>query len=116
MTENITEIVSVQGALEDLNTACVGKLYKSFKELPVGEYIVVKFHIVETAHGKRIRIDLAETYMLLPERFARALTPEKINALNKSPKIMIFNGKDSSNRDRLMLEFRGDSYFAEMFN
>lgn len=108
--------MSLKKAMDALNMACEKKLYQSFKNLAPGEYIVEKFSLMDTAHGERIRIDLAETYMLLPERFTKKLDEEDIDVLNKSPKIMVYGGKDSSNRDRLILKFRGDAYFTEMFS
>lgn len=107
----------VKTALSVLNSACEKKTYQSFKDLPVGEYIVNHFSIVETKlYGNRIRIDLGETYMLLPKRFAEKLDQEKINVLNKSPKVMVYGGKDSSFKDRLILQFREAAYYAEIFN
>lgn len=111
----MSDNANVTAALAALNTACALKTYKSFKHLEKGEYIVDHFSIVNSTHGDRVRIDMADTYMLLPERFIKLLNVEKIDALNKSPKIMVFGGKDSSNRDRLILEFRSGAYFSEMF-
>lgn len=107
---------NLKAAMDALNMACTKKTYQSFKNLQPGEYIVHQFSIVDTAHGKRVRIDLLESYMLLPERFIHQLGPEKISVLNKAQKIMVYGGKDSSDRDRLILGFRSDAYYAEMFN
>lgn len=99
-----------------LNMACSKKTYQSFKNLQPGEYIVNQFSIVDTIHGKRVRVDLVDSYMLLPERFIHQLGQDQINVLNKASKIMVYGGKNSSDRDRLILEFRSDAYYAEMFN
>lgn len=107
---------NLKAAMDALNMACTKKTYQSFKNLQPGEYIVHQFSIVDTAHGKRVRIDLLESYMLLPERFIHQLGPEKISVLNKAQKIMVYGGEDSSDRDRLILGFRSDAYYAEMFN
>lgn len=107
---------SVKAAMDALNMACSKMIYKSFKNLAPGEYIVNHFRIVDTIHGKRVRIDLDDNYMLLPERFTNMLTAEKIDVLNKAPKVMIYSGKDSTDRDRLILEFRSDTYFADIFD
>lgn len=101
-------------ALNALKLACIKKNFVSFKEINSGEYIVEKFTVVDTSHGKRVRIDLRDSYMYLPERFVGALTEPVLAELNKSPKVMVYGGKDSSNRDRLILDFREYSYFAEL--
>lgn len=103
-------------ALGALKSACVKKQNESFKDLQPGEYLVYKFTEVSTTHGNRIRIDLLDTYMILPERFAKILTEPIIDDLNKSTKVMIYGGKDSSNRDRLILDFRDESYFADLLS
>lgn len=104
-------------AMSALKMACAKRDYQSFKNIQEGEYIVDKFTMVESAHGKRIRIDMDTKYMLLPERFAKMLTIDDINELNKSTKIMIYGGKETGNRDRLILDFRdADKYFTGVFN
>lgn len=109
----MTENQPTKTALDALKMACQKKNYQSFKDMQPGEYVVRRFNIVDTTHGKRIRIELDGTYMYLPERFVTMLTDDVINVLNKSPKIMVYGGKDTSNRDRLILDFHGDSYFGE---
>lgn len=101
-------------ALTALQSACSKKTYQSFKDLEHGDYIVNHFTIIETTHGKRVRIDLDDKYMFLPERFVKSIGPH-IDVLNKSPKVMVYSGKDSSDRDRLILNFRGSSYFTDIF-
>lgn len=103
-------------AMATLNQACEKKPFQSFKNLPVGEYIVNHFSRVQTSYGERIQIDLNDTYMLLPERFSKLLDQHQLDTLNKSPKIMIFSGKDSTAKERLILEFRDSSYYAETLN
>lgn len=87
------------------------KKYSSFKDLLPGEYIVNTFSIVNTVYGERIRIDLQDTYMYLPQSFVKTLTSELIDELNKAPKIMVYKGKDINNRNALMLDFTEVSYF-----
>lgn len=107
----------VSSALGALKLACEKRVYRSFKDLQPGEYIVKKFCIMETAHGQRLRIEIDDsTYMILPERFAETLDEEKISVLNQTPKIMVYGGKDSTNHDRLILDFRDSSYYGEIFN
>lgn len=102
-------------ALNALKSACSKKKYQSFKDLEHGEYIVNHFSIIETSHGPRVRIDLDDKYMYLPERFVKTIGSH-IDVLNKSSKVMVYSGKDSSDRDRLILDFRGSSYFADLFD
>lgn len=104
-----------EAALSALKSACVKKKYKSFKELVLGEHVVKKFNIVETTHGKRVRIETDQFYMYLPERFVTVLTEPVIEELNKSPKIMVYGGKDETERDRLILDFRDYSNLSAAF-
>lgn len=107
---NSSDVVNV------LKMLSVKKSFKSFKDLVPGEYIIEKFAFADTAHGTRVRIDIGETYMLLPQRY-NDLTEEQIKLLNSTPKVMVYGGKDSSDRDRLILDFRDtQTYFAEAFN
>lgn len=102
-------------ALSALREACQKKSFKSFNNLQPGEYIVTNFESSETNHGQRIRITIEDFYMYLPERFNKKLTEEVLEELNKSPKIMIFSGKDASLQNRLVLDFKDASYYSEMF-
>lgn len=88
----------------------------SFKNLRNGEYIVKNFCIVDTLHGKRVQIDMNDGYMILPERFLAILTQPIIDDLNKSPKIMIFDGKEASDGNRLILDFKDVGYFNEFID
>lgn len=92
--------------LAALKSACILKTFQSFKDLPLGEYVVYRFAVVDTDHGTKVRIDLAETYMYLPERFVNALADTSMEALNQKPKIMIYKGKDTKHMDRLILDFK----------
>lgn len=106
-----------QAALNALNSACENKVYRGFKDLQPGEYIVSKFFVVSTKHGDRVRIEMADCFMLLPERFIQTLNAELIETLNQTPKIMVYGGKNLAERSRLILEFRDSSaYYSEMFN
>lgn len=99
--------------MDSLKSACLTKNFKSFKELAHGEYIVNRFMHVDTKHGKRVRIDLEEFYMYLPERFS-SLTEADINSLNASQKIMVYSGKDASKQNRLILDFQEpQTYFSD---
>lgn len=93
-------------AMNALQTACSKREYKSFENLPVGEYIVRSFTMWGTEFGPRIRIDIDETYMFLPKRFSDALTEAQVTELNKSTKIMSYFGKDVNENGRLLLDFK----------
>lgn len=99
-------------ALNTLKVACAPKQFASFKDLSPGDYIVNKFSIVTSAYGDRVRIDLHDSYMYLPERYLKTLTEKVIEELNKSPKIMTYGGKDANNRNRLILDFNEVAYIA----
>lgn len=101
-------------ALSLLKEACLKKSFKSFKNVQPGEYIVSLFEKCETDHGERVRISIDDFYMYLPERFNKPLSHEKINELNKTPKIMVYGGKDGDAQNRLILDFKEASYFTEM--
>lgn len=59
-------------------------------------------------------VDMGNAYMYLPERYTD-LSEDKINTLNKTPKIMVYDGKDPADRDRLILDFRDtQTYFADL--
>lgn len=92
-------------ALQVLKKACGKQDYRSFRDLPIGQYLVEKFSRVETTHGERIRVDIEGLYLLLPERFAHSLTENIIEELNKSSYLMIYSGKDVSHNNRLILDF-----------
>lgn len=102
-------------ALELLRAACLKKTYKGFKELSTGEYMVHSFSKVDTGHGTRIRIDLDEFYMFLPERFAITLNDKHLAELSATRKIMIYSGKDITDHNRLLLDFKEEEgYFADI--
>lgn len=53
--------------------------------------------------------------MYLPERFNTALTQQAVDELNKNPKIMVYGGKDANAQNRLILDFKDASYYADLF-
>lgn len=86
--------------ISQLRALCVGKQFKSFKDLPVGDYVIKKFSVVETTQGARVRIEMKDWYMFLPERY-QSLPDEIIAELNESTIVMTYLGKDSDNRSRI---------------
>lgn len=103
-------------ALNHLKAACAPKNFKSFKDLIPGEYIVNRFSLVMTTHGKRVCIDLdnGSTYMYLPERFN--FDENTIAELNSKPKIMVYGGKEGRTiSSRLILDFHDVDYLTDQF-
>lgn len=94
-------------ALDALNilNSC-NQRYTSFNDLKTGEYAVRKFTIVETKQGDRIRADLDDYYVFLPKRYFDKITEEKLAALNRFNYIMAYDGKEYTNKDRLILSFK----------
>lgn len=94
-------------ALQLLQTLCEKHPFKSFKELePNKHYMVRYFSIADSKLGKRIRIDLDDCYMFLPERFVKILSGTLIEELNLSGPIkMVYEGKDETCMNRLKLDF-----------
>lgn len=99
-------------ALSVLKEFCLKKTFKSFKDLPPGEYIVSLFEKSTSNHGERVKITINDFYMYLPERFN--FTEKQLEELNETPKIMVYGGKDSTAQNRLILDFKDASYFTEM--
>lgn len=101
--------------LKLLNSACVTKPYKSFNDLDVGDYIVERFSYIDTKNfGKRIRMDFDEFHMYLPERFNIIAEQNKIDELNAAPKILHFEGKDYSQKGKLLISFKEVPYIANL--
>lgn len=98
-------------AMAALQSACQKRKFISFKNIEPAEYIVKNFSIVDSTHGKRVQIDLNDGYMYLPERFIDSLPQRLIDELNKSPKVMNYKGKDATDGNRLILEFKDVEYF-----
>lgn len=97
----------MDAALQGLNelNSCSRK-YTNFSKLPIGEYPVQKFSLASTPHGDRIRVDLAEYFVFLPQRYYDKVDMEKCAALNKFNYIMVFNGKENTKGERLILSFK----------
>lgn len=103
-------------ALSKLREACVKKTFKSFKDAQPGEYIVTQFSKADTGHGERVKIQIENYFMYLPKRFNETLTQGVMDELNKSPKIMVYGGKDPNIQNRLILDFKDTAYFTDVLN
>lgn len=99
-------------ALAALRSASEKRKFQSFKNIPKGEYIVKTFSHVDTIHGKRVQVDMMNgEYMYLPQRYLTLLSEDVCEDLSKSPKIMIYDGKDPDDSNRLILDFKDVNYF-----
>lgn len=92
-------------ALGILKSACVNKPYKSFRNLAVGDYVVDNFQRVNTNYGDRLRVELSDCVMYLPERFSHLLTDDHLTELNDGTVVMSFSGRDPHAQNRLLLDF-----------
>lgn len=86
--------------MQALKAACISRNYQSFRDFKPGEYPVERFSVIETKFGNRIKVELKEVYLLLPERYNTAATPEGIADLNSCSKMMVYSGKDITNHNR----------------
>lgn len=101
-------------AIDALKSACLNKPFKSFKNLPISnDYIIERFDMVHTSFGDRIRIEMHDCFMFLPERFSRVLDQDALNKLNKSSVMMLFKGRDCVNNNRLVLDFESVPTFDD---
>lgn len=84
--------------LQLLKSANEIRNYQSFKDLLVGDYPIKGFSLVQTTHGKRLRVDTDHFYVFCPERYSLHITtPDQVNKLYSSTKMMIYRGRDASN-------------------
>lgn len=91
-------------AIQTLKSACAMKHFVNFDNLPTGEYIVESMQRVTTPFGERIRVELKDVIVYLPERFTKVLTEEIVAELNTCAMVMIYSGKDPV-QNRLLLDF-----------
>lgn len=90
-------------------SACVAvKPYISFDELAVGDYFIKSFAYVDTKFGKKIRLDIGECVVFLPNRFINAIgvenIDEKIAEMNQGQYVMLYRGKNKSQFNQVMLD------------
>lgn len=95
--------------LSTLKNACSSdcktyKVYKNFDDLPIGEYKINRFALVETKYGQRIRVTLDECYIYLPTRLLKTINEQsQIDELNSVGCIMVYKGKD---KNSIQLDFK----------
>lgn len=102
-------------ALSLLKQSCNNKPFVSFEDLAVGDYYISSFALVQSKFGLRIRVDIGNRVVLLPERFTKTFTEEHIKELNQGEYIMIYKGKEPTTK-KLILDFEMvDSYPGPFF-
>lgn len=79
-----------------LKTACTHKKTIKLKDLPLGEYLVKKFYLVQTRFGPKLKLELEGTIVFLPSSIAVGITDEAIVGLNSIPQIFIWGGYGES--------------------
>lgn len=92
-------------AFEKLKKACINKPFVSVSNLPEGNYIVQRFQRLETFNGPRVRVELKDYIVYLPDRFVELLCHDTIKELNQQKVIMKHMGKDPEDSNRLKLDF-----------
>lgn len=79
---------------------------KKFDDLAVGTYLVDSFSMKNTEYGKRIFVNIGEFCVVLPPRFMERINKcKQIDELNAGRFKMVYNGKDRSKKDLLLLNF-----------
>lgn len=92
-------------AIKALKSAFAPMNFRSFKHLSLGEYVVKNFKFVKTSYGQRVRIEIDNFFMYLPERVVDKLDNKLIDVLNSNPVMMTYLGKDPEVQNRLLLDF-----------
>lgn len=93
-------------AFDLLQNACGNKQYCSFANLPLGDHLVTEFSFVETQYGPRIRADIGDRYIYLPERFTQKLTRENLAELNDTQTVLCYYGRDPKRNNKIILDFK----------
>lgn len=100
-------------AFELFKSACTGtgtstsKPYVKFDDLSVGDYFIQSFAYVQTKYGKKIRLDIGEKVVFLPQRFITRIgeinIEKTLDEMNKGQYWLLYGGKDTSEFKRLIL-------------
>lgn len=65
-------------------------------DLPFGEYPIRSFLWLETRFGSKIKLDLGDKFVILPNSCSKKQTRESVAALNFLPQIFVWNGYGDS--------------------
>lgn len=87
-------------AFNFLKNASNNKPYRNFENLETGSYIITEFTKVETKFGPKIRVDIGNYLINLPQRYTDGMTPEYLEELNKTQVLMRYYGKDSKKNNK----------------
>lgn len=95
-------------AFQALQTSCevVFHPIKKFDDLENGIYLVDSFSMKDTKFGKRIFVNIDDFCVVLPPRFMERINKQKqIDELNAGRYNMIYQGKDATKKNLLLLSF-----------
>ena len=83
------------------------KPFRSFGELKVGEaYPILHFRrVTDKKIGTRLRIEIEDFLITMPERFVKGLTDELLEEMNSNRYRLLYKGKDSTRFNRIMVDF-----------
>lgn len=87
-------------ALIFLKNASTNKSFRSFQDLEIGTYIITEFSKVETKFGTKIRIDIGDYLVNLPQRYTEGMTQEYLDELNRTRMLMRYHGKDPKKNNK----------------
>lgn len=103
-------------AFRALQTSCkvVFRPIKKFDELEHGVYLVDSFSMKDTKFGKRIFVNIDDFCVVLPPRFLERINKQKqVDELNAGRYNMIYQGKDPTKKNLLLLSFVVAADFAD---
>lgn len=86
-------------AFDLLRRASWVKSHVKFDDLPVGDYPVTHFSIVDAQYGPTLKAEIGDKYVFLPKRYIEDHTPESVRHLNTGRWIMKYSGKDPTKRN-----------------
>lgn len=97
--------------LDLLKKACNAISYLKFDDLEIGrQYSIERFELFsETKYGACIVVYINGDMLYLPKRFNKIFkTAEQIENLNKFKHVLIYNGKDETQGNRVLVDFELD--------
>lgn len=95
-------------AFQALKNSCdiIFRPITSFDDLAIGIYSVDSFALKSTVYGKRIFVNITDFCVVLPPRFLERINKQsQIDDLNEDRYKMIYNGKDRTKKNLLLLNF-----------
>lgn len=106
----------MSSAFDLFKSACVSKPFISFEDLPIGDYFIKSFAYIETKFGKKIRLDIGEKVVFLPERFVKRIGEDNVEKtlaeMNKGEYWLLYRGKNKAQRNQLMLDIESTKEYA----